>query len=76
MNATTINRLRLNTLLRDHGLDQPLDEHDLALQLLSIELRLEHNKADITALIDLLQGHGMYLDNSNYEGGASHDLRY
>jgi predicted metal-dependent HD superfamily phosphohydrolase len=75
-NFTTFNRLRLNAMLRDFGLDKPLDKHDLALQLLSIELRLEHNEADIAALKDMLQGHGMYLEDCNFERGASHGLRY
>ena len=67
---TTLNRRHLNTLLRDRGLDQPLDEHDLALQLLETELRLERNEAVIAALIDLLQGQGIYLRDYNYEGGC------
>jgi|GEM_PF-2191087 len=67
---TTVNRLRLNAMLQDFGLDKPLDEHDLALQLLNTELRLKRNEADIAALIDLLQGHGMYLEDFNFEGGC------
>lgn len=67
-NHITFNRLRLNTLLRDRGLDQPLDGHDLALQLLDTELRLERNEAVIAALIDMLQGQGLYLHDDNYAG--------
>lgn len=38
---SAFNRDRLRTLLADHGLDKPLDEHELALQLLDSELRYE-----------------------------------
>lgn len=65
---TSMNRLRLKTMLKEHGLDRPLDEHELALQLLDTELRLERDEADIAALIDMLQGQGLCLSEHNYEG--------
>ena len=60
-NHTTINRLRLNAMLRDFGLDQPLDEHDLALQLLGTELRLKKAEDALVAIEDKLQARDIHL---------------
>ena len=37
---TCINNLRLSTMLRDLGLDHPLTDEELAVRLLSMELRI------------------------------------
>ncbi len=60
-NFTTVNRLRLNTLLREHGLDQPLDDHELALQLLSTELRLKKDEELLAIIEEKLQERGFNL---------------
>lgn len=60
-NFTTMNRIRLNALLREHGLDQPLDDHNLALQLLDTELRLKHAEQTLDAIVDALDGHRIHL---------------
>lgn len=46
---STFSRARLQTMLRDYGLDQPLDEHDLTLQFLDTELRLERLDRRVSA---------------------------
>lgn len=58
---STINRLRLRAMLRDRGLDQPLDDHEMALQLLDTELRLEQAESTLDDIIDALQGQNIYL---------------
>lgn len=58
---STINRLRLRAMLRDRGLDQPLDDHEMALQLLDTELRLERAESTLDDIIDALQGKNIYL---------------
>lgn len=60
-NFTTVNRLRLNTLLREHGLDQPLDDHELALKLLSTELRLKKDEELLAIIEEKLQERGFNL---------------
>lgn len=37
----TFSRARLKALLKEHGLDKPLDSNDLTLEMLDIELRLD-----------------------------------
>lgn len=69
MDVTTINRLRLNAMLQDFGLDQPLDEHDLALQLLGTELRLKKAENTLVAIEDKLQARDIYLFD-DYEGAC------
>lgn len=60
---STVNRLRLRTMLKERGLDRPLDDHELALQLLDTELRLERTQETLDAIIDALQGHSIYPDD-------------
>lgn len=60
-NFNSFNRLRLNALLRDHDLDRPLNDRDLALQLLDTELRLEHVEETLDVIADALDGHGIAL---------------
>lgn len=55
----TMGRLRLRTLLKDRGLDEPLDEHELAIELLELELRLERAEKAISVLEDAARGHGI-----------------
>lgn len=49
INLSTVNRLRLSVILNEHGLNKPLGEEDIALELLSLKLRLEEleSKTDI-----------------------------
>ncbi len=60
---STVNRLRLNSMLRDRGLDKPLDDYELTLQLLDTELRLEQTESILNQIVDVLQGHNIHLDN-------------
>lgn len=61
MDFTNFNRLRLGTMLRDYGLDQPLDEHELALQLLGTELRLKRAEELLSIIEEKLQERGLNL---------------
>jgi hypothetical protein len=58
----TISRLRLHAKLAEYGLDQPLDEHDLALQLLNTELRLAKAEEDLGVIEEAIASHGIQMD--------------
>lgn len=45
-----INRLRLETILRDHGLDHPLEERESRLRLLAMEIEIERQGGRISEL--------------------------
>jgi len=58
----TISRIHLHAKLAEYGLDQPLDEHDLALQLLNTELRLAKVEEELGAIEEAIDSHGIHLD--------------
>lgn len=66
-NYSHINRLRLRAMLRERGLDRPLDDHEMALQLLDTELRLEQAESTLDDIIDALQGKNIYLTRDEEE---------
>ena len=54
-----LNAARLRTLLREHDLDHPLTDMDLALRILAIESRLDGIREDRIAVDTTLQDHGI-----------------
>lgn len=65
----TISRIHLHTKLAEFGLNQPLDEHDLALQLLNTELRLAKTEEELRVIEEAIDSHGIRMDwpNTEYE---------
>ena len=55
---STVNRLRLRSLLEAHGLNRPLGDRELALQLLDAELRLERAESALGEIADALRERG------------------
>lgn len=54
-----LNAARLRTLLREHDLDHPLTDMDLAFRILDIESRLDGIREDMIAVDTTLQDHGI-----------------
>lgn len=59
INLNTINSLRLGVILAEHGLDKPLNEEDIALELLSLKLRLEELESKTDMLEKALPAGGI-----------------
>lgn len=55
IDLSTINSLRLGVILAEHGLDKPLNEEDVVLELLSLKLRLEELESKTAMLAKALQ---------------------
>lgn len=56
---SALNAARLRTLLREHDLDRPLTDMDLAFRILDIESRLDGIREDMIAIDAALQDHGV-----------------
>lgn len=54
-----INSDRMRTLLRDNGLDGPLDDLAIRLELLDKQLQIRALQKDIASVIDALARHGI-----------------
>ena len=60
-NFETLNRLRLHSMLAEHGLGKPLNDYEMALQLVSTELRLARAEKALAIIEDAIAGHGIHI---------------